>query len=391
MPRNKRRFAGEMLLAEPHAATEITNPRYLDKEQAARQDFGDNRMDYAKRNVHDWFRQNDRSVTMMATAEPFGYRMQVDRYPGEMGSKSTVEMIREANPELQYDLSFSVDGKFEEDTANPMSRRDAVSLAREVDRRFDKLIPKLQENSIVYNTPVGAKEGNYERADLYMRKGFGPVQIDGAQYGIIKDGQIVPISPLKPDDNYALHRADRSLRRGDQELSEQMLAGVIRRNPDSSAGDMSPELLALRQAAISQAVNRRPSMPLPVMAEAVDPRQLTAWQEADSDTWTRLREQSQTPQQTATRQVYRPQRTELQQNTNSRGSAWGAAAPAVAPVARRRPAPPVRRIQQSQSTQQSSADAAIRAQRRRRLAGMDPTRSGSIYYPSGNPDPNMPF
>jgi len=394
MSRNKRRFAGEQLLAEPHIAAEISSPRYLDKEEAARQRFSSDRREFDLQSRNDFFKQGDRSVTMLAAAEPFGYRMQLDRYPGEMGSQSTMALLREADPKLQYDLSFTVDGSFYGDTASPMSRSEAISLAREVDRRFDKMIPQLQENSVVYNSPVGAMEGDYERADLYMRKGFGPVQVDGGQYGIVRNGRIEPLSPLKPLEGYALHRAERSYRGGDPELGQQMLEGVVRRNPDMQLEDLTQKFNQMQTLTNAATTNTQgQSMPVPVAQAAVDPRETASWQDADADIWSALRQQAavrgQQPAEPAPRFV--PQRRERQAPARQNvGSAWGSSSPAMTSA----PAPVSRNVrrQQPQRPQRSSADAAIRAQRRRRLEGTDPTRTGSISYgPINQLDPSAAF
>ena len=51
---------------------------------------------------------------------------------------------------------------------------------------------------------------DYERADLYSRFGFGPLQDDGAQFGVVRGGRIQPLSPFIPLDDHASHLARRA-------------------------------------------------------------------------------------------------------------------------------------------------------------------------------------
>lgn len=130
----------------------------------------------------------------------------------------SLESVVQANPKHEYTLAWSVDGN-----DGNLSPRERVRVAREAERGWQELIPKLEEGAIVTNTPVGAPSGDYERADLYMRYGFGPVGADMTQYGIVKNGRIEPISPMVEDLSYVQHLADRAAKGGDAELSQQLM------------------------------------------------------------------------------------------------------------------------------------------------------------------------
>ena len=97
-----------------------------------------------------------------------------------------------------------------------------MRIAREAEKGWQDIIPQLEEGALVKNMPLGASQGDFERADLYMKYGFGPVQENGLQFGQVLDGKIVPISPTIPMNDYVTHLADRAKSGGEDELFGQL-------------------------------------------------------------------------------------------------------------------------------------------------------------------------
>ena len=178
----------------------------------------------------------DKRVRLSASAHPFNYD-----FSGELGDKpiygdkESLERLIKAQPKTEYGLSWDVNGSYNEGRVdNPA---EALRIARETQRQWNKLIGQMEEGAVVVNSPVGASEGDYGRADLYMASGFGPVQRNGQQYGIIHNGKIEPLNPVGTDLDHGQHLAKRTRMAGDVGLSDQMLKALSENKDLRSVGE----------------------------------------------------------------------------------------------------------------------------------------------------------
>ncbi len=184
-----------------------------------------NTTDYSQNSFQDEFTLpgTDSVVALHATGGPTRFGQYSDDL-GEgpiLGNKETYEQLAQNPPTQQFSLSWDVNGNYSE--SNRINAKQKLRIARETQRRWEKLIEKMPDNSLVSNSPVGAGQGNYGRADLYMSSGFGPVQQDGLQYGIVRGGKIEPLSPMGLDPRHGKHLAARAEKQGDQQLSQDLL------------------------------------------------------------------------------------------------------------------------------------------------------------------------
>ncbi len=140
-----------------------------------------------------------------------------------MGDKTTYDLLAANPPTVEYNLVFDVDGRTGD---GQMSGRDALAVGRATTKKWNEIIAKMPENALVTNSPVGAGGGDFKRADAYMANGFGPVQIDGSQYGIVKGGKIIPLSPLAAQEDHARHLAGRARKAGEIKLGDDVLAAL---------------------------------------------------------------------------------------------------------------------------------------------------------------------
>jgi hypothetical protein len=148
------------------------------------------------------------------------------------GNPEQIKLIADKNKGDIYSLAWSVDGSYGSDpTWNETKsiRNERVKIARAADRGFNEAIKGLPEGSLVENSPVGASHGDFSRADIYMQKGFGPVQSDGVQYGLVEQGKIRPLSPLSVNQMHAEHLASRADRVGNKKLSSAISQELERR------------------------------------------------------------------------------------------------------------------------------------------------------------------
>ena len=188
-----RRFAGARLASQE--AVDVTEQLKSAREKLKELSSPEDRLGVDAPNLYDDFEVNGHRVRL--NASPGALNFDLDELKGDkqyFGNKETFDALSEAMPTVNYNLTWGVDGGYYD--SNSMSRGDRIRVAREVQRRWPELIRKMPENAIVTNSPVGAGGGDFGRADLYMSAGFGPVQSDGQQYGIIKNGQIQPLSPI---------------------------------------------------------------------------------------------------------------------------------------------------------------------------------------------------
>ncbi|WP_141561341.1 hypothetical protein [Synechococcus sp. WH 8016] len=148
------------------------------------------------------------------------------------GNPEQIALIADKNKGDVFSLAWSVDGSYDNgsprnESAAERSRR--VKIARAADRGFDKAIKDLPEGSLVENSPVGAAAGDFGRADIYMQKGFGPLQNDGLQYGLVENGRIRPVSPFVVNEMHAQHLAERAKNGGNTQLSSAISKELERR------------------------------------------------------------------------------------------------------------------------------------------------------------------
>jgi hypothetical protein len=141
----------------------------------------------------------------------------------QMGDKATYDILAANPPTVEYGLTWDVNGDYGD---AGLQGREALAVGRATSKKWQEIIAKMPENALVTNSPVGASDGNFKRADAYMASGFGPVQVDGNQYGIVKGGQIIPLSPLAPQKDHAMHLAGRARMAGEVKLGEDVMAAL---------------------------------------------------------------------------------------------------------------------------------------------------------------------
>ena len=95
---------------------------------------------------------------------------------------------------------------------------------------WDEVLQKLPDGTVVMNEPLGAVKGDYARADVYSRTGFGVMQQDGMQYGIIDHGEINPFNPFIADKGHLKHMADRAHASGMNDLEVSINEALARRD-----------------------------------------------------------------------------------------------------------------------------------------------------------------
>ena len=140
------------------------------------------------------------------------------------GNAEQLQPMLDLSSPGEYNLVWNVMGG-----RGDLSRQQQVRVAREAARQWPEIIKQIPEGAIVSNSPVGALHGDYERADLYTRYGFGPVQEDGQQFGVVRGGQIEPLSPFIADKGHAQHLAQRLAATGDTSLQDAIAAELTRR------------------------------------------------------------------------------------------------------------------------------------------------------------------
>lgn len=170
-------------------------------------------------NLEHSFEVDGHQIRLNANASrPYISEINLEDGKQYFGNRETYEDLAANTPDTEYGLTWSVDGSFYDDPN--LDPRTKLKIARQVQREWPNLIGKMPENSIVMNSPVGASEGNYGRADLYMASGFGPIQDGGSQFGIVHGGQIQPISPQGVDPRHSDHLAGRARKAGDINLAD---------------------------------------------------------------------------------------------------------------------------------------------------------------------------
>ena len=95
---------------------------------------------------------------------------------------------------------------------------------------WDEVLQKLPDGTVVMNEPLGAVKGDYARADIYSRAGFGVMKQDGMRYGIIDHGGIPPFNPFIADKGHLKHMADRAHASGMNDLEASISEALTRRD-----------------------------------------------------------------------------------------------------------------------------------------------------------------
>ena len=95
---------------------------------------------------------------------------------------------------------------------------------------WDEVLQKLPDGTVVMNEPLGAVKGDYARADIYSGAGFGVMQQDGMQYGIIDHGEINPFNPFIADKGHLKHMADRAPASGMNDIEALINEALARRD-----------------------------------------------------------------------------------------------------------------------------------------------------------------
>ena len=116
------------------------------------------------------------------------------------------------------------------ESTSPENQRDRVKVALHADEMWDEVLQKLPDGIVVMNEPLGAVKGDYARADVYSRAGFGVMQQDGMQYGIIDHGGITPFNPFIADEGHLKQMADRAHAAGVADLETSINEALVRRD-----------------------------------------------------------------------------------------------------------------------------------------------------------------
>ncbi len=219
-----RRFAGARLAAQPlqtipeQLQTALQNLRSASL-TTVNKPVSDDFPDYIGR--HRQVRNSTKKVHLMADPRPADLANFIpEDLSNTPANLEALEQLVAHPPRAVYDLSWDVDGNYAAESG--VGRRESMRIAREAEKGWQEVIPLLEEGSLVKNTPLGAAQGDYERADLYMKYGFGPVQENGLQFGQVLGGKIVPISPTIPMPDYVKHLAERAKSGGESELFGQL-------------------------------------------------------------------------------------------------------------------------------------------------------------------------
>ena len=136
-------------------------------------------------------------------------------------------------------------------TYEPKGDVERFRIARAAQQKFKNILEDIPDGTIVYNAPVGALNEDFTRADAYMHQGFGPVQADGSQFGLMKGGQIEPLSPFQVMLSHAEHLATRARAANQPEIADAISAEIANR-------------LNVRAATERPAVPTRPTTRRPV-------------------------------------------------------------------------------------------------------------------------------
>ena len=133
------------------------------------------------------------------------------------------------------------------DTRTPQNIRKAQQLqdkrtALTARSSWPDYLSTLPDNVLLHNRPAGFDLGDYSRADLYMREGFGPVGENGAQYAIKRNGQLLPVAPMGTNKAYAEHMLERLDNSGASDISADISSELQRRETNRNSL-ISPEQL----------------------------------------------------------------------------------------------------------------------------------------------------
>ena len=218
-----RRLAGMRLAGRPDV--DVTEQLRIarDKLKALTESQQGNPYDNVPESLRSTFNVDGHRVELDANARPLSLgELNLEEGKQYFGNQKTYEELSRNLPQNEYSMAWSVDGSYS--GGQDLDPRTRLKIARQVQREWDKVIAKMPENSVVVNSPVGASQGDFGRADLYMAAGFGPVQQGGQQYGIVHKGRIQPLSPYGNDTEHARHLAKRARMAGDVDLEKAIIS-----------------------------------------------------------------------------------------------------------------------------------------------------------------------
>ena len=129
-----------------------------------------------------------------------------------------------------------------ENTPAAIAKRYALQdkrTALQARSSWPEFLEAIPDNVLLHNRPVGGMSGDYGRADLYMREGFGPVGENGNQYAIKRNGQLEPVAPMGTHQAYAEHMRNRMALSGEEELAS-TISNELQRRKTNRESLMSP-------------------------------------------------------------------------------------------------------------------------------------------------------
>ena len=211
MASNRRRFAGILLAGQPLEDVGVQLAEAQGRLSKIRQDQSEQRIPSVDKKL---------SVSGFYQSDPVQGPMEKP----QLGNRETFQMLADNPPPAEYTLTWDVDGSY--DGGSNLKPGDRIKIGRAVQKEWNNVIKELPEGSLVTNSPVGASSGDFSRADAYMSSGFGPVQNDGTQYGLVRGGQIVPISPFMPSAEHAIHLARKARMGGQVDVSDAVLSAL---------------------------------------------------------------------------------------------------------------------------------------------------------------------
>jgi len=90
------------------------------------------------------------------------------------------------------DVIFKVNDSFDFGTVG--DEREALKILFKLRSRMREFVATLPEGKLLFNTPWQSDERGSDRVSTYRRFGFGPINEEGEQWGIVVDGKIQPIT-----------------------------------------------------------------------------------------------------------------------------------------------------------------------------------------------------
>lgn len=108
-----------------------------------------------------------------------------------------------------FTIAFAVDGEYErEDPVTGAEKAHNKRVALAVLKEARDWVKGLPDGLIVHNNPSQGDSAASGRVSIYSRAGFGPLDEEGSQYGVVKGGKIVPLNENEAN-QYSEARASR--------------------------------------------------------------------------------------------------------------------------------------------------------------------------------------